>query len=233
VKLDLLDANAPGAMRIWRELEAQSPTPYFLSSGWIENWLACVPPALVPALAVIRDGGAPVAACFLGRRLVLRHRVLPTRALFLNVTGVPRLDLLWIEYNGVVGRPLSLAELLGVLPRGWDELFLPALDVHAFGDLRASHGKLKVKIEREVTAYHVDLERARGGGYLAQLSGQTRGQVRRAQREAGACSVEIARDPREAIDIYGELCVLHTAQWRAKGKPGAFADPWFDRFPVG
>ena len=85
-------------------------------------------------------------------------------------------------------------------------------------------------IDRKVPVHHVDLSRAREKGYLALLSGQTRSQVKRAQREAGDVTIEIAPDARTAIDIYSELVSLHTAQWRAKGKPGAFADPWFDRF---
>ncbi len=230
VKLDLVDPYAPEVLSIWRELEARTPPPYFLSSGWIETWLACLPREHAPPLAVIRDGADVVAACFLARQLVVRHRVLPSRSLYVNVTGVRRLDELTIEYNGLVGRQLTLAELVGVLPGGWDELYLPALHVDAFAGIRGPHARLRVKLEREVPAYYVDLERARKQGYLALLSGQTRSQVRRAQREAGACTVEVARDLPHAIDIYAELGELHTAQWRAKGKPGAFADPWFDRF---
>jgi len=229
VQLALVDPYSPHVEHIWRELAAEAP--YFLSWGWIENWLACVPRDRAPRLALIGDGDRPVAACFLGRRFMLRHRVVPTRALHLNTTGVPRLDELWIEYNGLVGRELSLDALLGVLPRDWDELFLPGLAERAFGGLvDGTVAGARVRVDRRVPAYYVDLAKVRAGGYLALLSGQTRSQVRRAQRDAGAITVEVAGDTRQAIDIYSELCALHAAQWRAKGQPGAFADPWFDRF---
>ncbi len=229
MKLALVDPYSLEAERIWRDLEVASPPSYFLSWGWIESWLATLPRDQTPPMAVIDAGGAPIAACFLGHQLVLRHGVMPSRARYLNVTGTQRFDELWIEYNGLVGANLSLSELLALLPWGWDELYLPALHAGAFGDLEQA-GDVRVRIDRQVPSYFVDLERARPKGYLAMLSSQTRSQVRRAQREAGTCVVQIARDPSEAIDIYSELVALHGAQWRAKGKPGAFADPWFDRF---
>jgi hypothetical protein len=215
--------------RVWRELATGAP--YFLAWPWIENWLACVPREATPRLAIVHEAGRPVAACFLGRRLAIRHRVLPSRAFYLNTTGVARLDELWIEYNGLVGRELPLREFCELLPGGWDELFLPALRADAFGGFVEASRPMRVRIDRKVPAYYIDLERARGAGdYLGLLSGQTRGQVRRARREAGDLTVEIARDGRVATDIFAELTRLHGAQWRAKGQPGAFADPWFVRF---
>lgn len=227
VQLELLDPTAPAVEPIWRALERAAPPAYFLSWGWVETWLALVPREHAPRLAVVTDGGAPVAAFFLGRRVTTRHR-LPIRGLYVNVTGVARIDELLVEYNGLVGRDLPLAELLALLPRGgWDELYLPALHERAFGGITAGG---RVRVDRRVPAYYVDLERARTQGYLALLSSQTRSQVRRARREAGDLTLAVARTEAEAIDIYDELVALHGAQWRARGKPGAFADPWFDRF---
>lgn len=229
MKLELVDPYSPDAGRIWRDLEVASRPTYFLTWPWVSNWLACLPRSQAPSLAVIVAAGAPLAAFFLAKRTMIRNRVVPSRALYFNITGIDRVDLLWIEYNGLVGRDMPLAELLPLLPGGWDELYLPALREHAFGDITTTDDT-RVVIDRKVPAHYVDLEQARAKGYLALLSGQTRSQVKRAQREAGAVTVEFARDARSAIDIYSELVTLHTSQWRAKGKPGAFADPWFDRF---
>jgi CelD/BcsL family acetyltransferase involved in cellulose biosynthesis len=229
VKLELLDPYSMEAERIWRDFEIARPPSYFLSWGWVENWLACLPHESAPRLAVVFAGGAPLSAFFLAKRFVLRNRVMPSRALYFNTTGIPRIDLLWIEYNGLVGHDMPLVDLLRLIPRGWDELYLPGLHERAFGDVTTTHDT-RVIVERRVPSFYVDLEKARAKGYLALLSGQTRSQVRRAQREAGALFTEVARDASSAIDIYSELVALHTAQWRAKGKPGAFADPWFDRF---
>ena len=227
--LELVDPYSATAERIWRDLEIAMPPSYFLSWGWVATWLAMLPREHAPRLAVVHAGGAPLSAFFLAERWIVRNRAVPSRALFFNTTGVERLDMLWIEYNGLLGHDLSIDDVLAVLPRtGWDELYLPALHADAFGGLTTSDPR--VRIDRSVPAYYVDLDKARAQGYLALLSSQTRSQVRRAQREAGKLAIEIARDLPHAMDIYSELVALHTAQWRAKGKPGAFADPWFDRF---
>jgi CelD/BcsL family acetyltransferase involved in cellulose biosynthesis len=229
VKLELVDPTTQDAEDTWKNLERVSRPAYFLTWAWISNWLACLPRAHVPWLAIVVAAGAPLAAFFLAKRTMIRSRVMPSRSLFFNTTGVRRLDTIWLEYNGLVGQELKLGELLPLVPRGWDELYLPALREDAFTDISTTDDSFAID-ERIVPAPYVDLAAVREKGYLPLLSGQTRGQVRRAQREAGAIEVEVARDPQHALDIYSELTSLHTAQWRAKGKPGAFADPWFDRF---
>ncbi len=229
-RLEIVDPHAPGAEAIWRDLERAARPPYFLTWAWIENWLAMLPPDEAPALAVIREAGEATGAFFLGRRLVFRHRVLPSRALFVNATGVPRRDELCIEHNGVLGRPCSLATLIELLPDGWDELFLPAVDRDAFRDLDLPPG-YRVRAAYTSPSPFVDLGRVRqAGDYLALVSTNTRAQIRRARRRLGACALEIAASPGEALAIYDELVALHAATWRARGQPGAFADPWFDRF---
>ena len=229
MKLELVDPHSTEAETIWRDLEAASRPAYFLTWAWVSNWLACLPRGHAPSLAVIVAAGAPLAAFFLAKRTIVRSKVVPSRSLYFNTTGVDRIDLLWIEYNGLLGRDMPLTELLPLLPHGWDELYLPALRESAFGDVTTTHDT-RVVIDRRVPVHYVDLAQARAKGYLALLSGGTRSQIKRAQREAGEVTVEIAQDAKSAIDIYSELVALHTAQWRAKGKPGAFADPWFDRF---
>ncbi len=170
-------------------------------------------------------------AVLVGKRFALRHRVIPTRSLYLNCAGDERFDDVTIEFNGVAGDELSLDELIAGLPRSWDELWLPALRTSAFGGLAETRGRgYRVRIDREVPAYFVDLDQVRERGFLPLVSGQTRSQIRRAQRAVGALEVEVASDPREAIAIYEELTDLHGTSWRAKGQPGAFADPWIDRF---
>ncbi len=197
----------------------------------MENWLACLPKDQAPELAVIRDDNKPLAAFFVRRTPLVRLRVVRSRALYFNVTGNQRLDNLWIEYNGLVGRDIGIGKLVDLLPGDWDELFLPGMRSDAFGGL----GELvirgfRVRVERTVPVYFVELARVRETGYLKLLGSQTRSQVRRAQREAGDVKVEVATDLPTALDIYTQLTALHQAQWTARGEPGAFADPWFDRF---
>jgi CelD/BcsL family acetyltransferase involved in cellulose biosynthesis len=229
----LMDAGDVRVEAIWRTLETAARPSYFLTWGWIETWLSELPPETRPRLAVLSDAGAVVAACFLGHRRVLRHHVLPLRARFLNTTGIPQLDELCIEHNGVLclpGRAVPLAALVERLPRDWDELVLPAIDAGAFDPL-AAVADHRVLIDRDVAAPFVDLARVRAAGdYPAVLGSNTRAQIRRARRTIGPCELEVAGSVPHALAIYDELVALHTARWRERGQPGAFADPWFDRF---
>ncbi len=231
MRLELLDSHAPEVGKIWCELDQATPRSFFTSWAWMENWLACLPKDQAPELAVIRDDQKPVAAFFVRRAPLVRLRVVRSRALYFNVTGNQRLDNLWIEYNGLVGRDVSIGKLVDLLPGEWDELFLPGLRSDAFGGLGETVIRgFRVRIERTVPVHFVELARVRETGYLKLLGSQTRSQVRRAQREAGAMKIEVAADLPTALAFYTELTELHQAQWVARGEPGAFADPWFDRF---
>ncbi len=229
VQLELVDPRADGVEAIWRDLARTARPPYFLTWGWIESWLALLPADARPVLALVRERGAITGAFFLGRRHLLRHGWLPSRALFVNETGVARYDELTIEHNGVLGANVPLATLVAALPDDWDELFLPAVDRDRLGDLDVPG--YHVQVDTEIASPFVDLAAVRAAGdYLALLSANTRAQIRRARRRAGRCELDVARTVGEAFAIYDELVALHAATWRARGQPGAFADPWFDRF---
>lgn len=245
MRLVFLDAGAPRTAAIWRELEARAAPPYFLTWAWMENWLACLPPAATPRLAVILDGdeGPALAAGFLARRRVRRHHVVASDGWYLNATGDARLDDLCLEHNALLAAPgtrLTLAALLDLLDgagAGWNELHLPAMARDRFpgsalGEPLPRHD---VRIDGRAPSPYVDLARVRAGGgdddaYLALLASGTRAQIRRARRGFGPLEVEVAAGEAQALDIYAELVRLHTARWRARGRPGAFADPWHDAF---
>lgn len=237
-ELQLLDAFDARVEPLWRRLENAAASPsYFLSWGWIENWLACLPADERPQLAVIRDRDEPAAAFFLGARKTRRHLAFGSRALYLNATGDPRHDGLRVEHNGILRAPssrISLDTVISLLPESWDELYLPAVDRAAFPDLSKLDDRdaFRVRIDRDLPAPFVDLDTVRSvdGGYLALLSSTTRAQIRRARREVGEMTIEVAGDERHAMDIYAELVRLHARRWHMRGERGAFGDPWFDQF---
>lgn len=229
-QLEIISPYAPHAETLWRDLERTARPTFFLTWAWVENWLAMLPRDEAPGLAVIREAGKITGAFFLGRRTLIRHRVLPSRAVFLNATGIPSRDEITIEHNGVLGRGCTLAELVELLPDGWDELFMPAVDRDAFRDLDVPRGYRVRPVDARPSPF-VDLDQVRAAGdYLKLVSSNTRSQIRRAQRRVGACELEIAASLDDALAIYDELVALHTASWRARDQPGVFADPWFDRF---
>jgi CelD/BcsL family acetyltransferase involved in cellulose biosynthesis len=226
--LELVPASDPRVEGWWRELSRTSVS-YFLSWGWIACWLAMVPPAHAAQLAVVREHARPIAAAFLGRRREVRHRWLPSRQRHLNTTGSARFDELCIEHNAIVGElPGGLPALAELLPGDFDELVLPGVSRSQLVGERGWH----VRVDRESIAPYVDLARVRAakGDYASVLGPSTRSQLRRAQRNAGPVRVERATTPARAREIFDELVGLHTARWRERGAPGAFADPWFVAF---
>ncbi len=226
--LELLEGRDRRVEAIWTWLARTTPSS-FLSWGWIACWLEMLPAAVVPQLAVVRDGrdGRALAAAFLGRHLEVRHGFVASRQLHLNATGIPRFDELCVEHNGVVGAADGLARLLEQLPAGWDELVLPGLDAGAVTS-DPPHG---VRIDRAAVAPYVELAKVRAaGGYDGVLGPNTRSQLRRARKNCGPLRRERATSVAEARDIYDELVALHTASWRDRGQRGAFDDPWFDAF---
>ncbi|MCA9599351.1 MAG: GNAT family N-acetyltransferase [Myxococcales bacterium] len=235
IRARLLEATSPRVEAIWRTLEQKARPSFFGTWGFVECWLACLPAAVRPRLWLLERDGAPAAACFLGRRKMLRRGAIVTRALFLNATGVPRFDDLCLEHNEVLGAAeagITLNELLAQLPPDHDELFLPALAPERMPGSRLCE-RLEgrhVRVDRQVPAPFVDLDRVRSSGSLGWLGASTRGQVRRAEKLLGPITAEVAADEAAALDVFEELVGLHTARWTTRGEDGAFADPWVRSF---
>jgi CelD/BcsL family acetyltransferase involved in cellulose biosynthesis len=215
---------------VWCGLEATSRPSYFLSWGWVETWLDALPPSAPITLYVARRAGAPVAAFFLGARTQWRHRVLPSRGFHLNQTGDGAYDEICIEYNGMVhsGQPPPFTEIIAHLPNDWDELYLPALDADdalATG-LVADHARLRLRVDGRTPSPMVDLAKVRDSGdYLKVLGGNTRSQIRRAQKLYGArgkLGLEVATSPAQALGFFDELVALHRRSWAERGQAGAF-----------
>ncbi len=231
----LLDATSPRVEPIWRTLQERSRPSFFCTWGWMENWIASLPKRARPDFAALLDDGEPVAACFLGRQRLLRRGLIPSRARFINASGIPRFDELCVEHNEVLGAAeagVTLSELARLWPDDWDELFMPALrrDRSPGSRVHERPAGLTLRVDREVAAPYVDLEKVRASGYLGLLGASTRGQLKRARRNAGEVSAEVARDPTLALEIFEELVLLHSARWAERGNPGAFADPWIRSF---
>jgi CelD/BcsL family acetyltransferase involved in cellulose biosynthesis len=106
---------------------------------------------------------------------------------------------------------------------------------HAAGGSPVDHGP-SMSVVRQATPYVVDLLAIRstaGGQYLDLLGAKTRKKIRRSFRhleEIGPVSLEQAATVEEALEFLDALKGLHQAHWRARGKPGSFAKPFFERF---
>lgn len=235
----LLDPFAERALvqELWEPLAEACRSSYFLSWPWVENWLATLPPTTALQLLVVGHGSDVIAAGFVGRRTMVRNRLLPTRARFLNATGHLEIDEICIEHNRLLTRDGSgLRQFVDALPGAWDELFLGAMDALPESESSQPTWPSRLQVRTTRPCYVVDLEKvraAKGADYLSLLGGDLRSQIRRSYKlylERGPITVEVATLPAQARAFYEEMVALHQATWKQRGQPGAFALPYFRQF---
>ncbi len=232
--------NFERAKEIWEFLETGGAPSYFLSWGWVENWIASLPAAAKPELRVCFDGETPLLAFFAGRTNIIRKHMFRSRGCFVNATGNPDLDRIWIEYNGFLCGPhiaVSLADVLNALSEdSWDELYLPGLDVESFPG-NATFTKIppfRTILEHDSISPFVDLGiiRREEKDYLTFLASNTRYQINRSYRiceKTAPVQLEVAQDITGAMAIYRELVALHEQVWSKRGTPGAFSTDYLYR----
>ncbi|MEY2687958.1 MAG: hypothetical protein RL375_2156 [Pseudomonadota bacterium] len=223
----------------WLALEARSDASFFTSWSWIGSWLACLPPDQAPHLLSARRHGELVGLALLGRRQARRHGFVSSRSLHLNASGDRVTDAIAIEYNGMlIGRDeqtqvqqAMLDHLVSSLT-DWDEFYLPGL-TEAPAGIEQARGTHYIVEHKPV--FLVDLERVREreGDYLAVLSQQSRYQVRKSEKacaKLGAITLDAAGTLDQANAYLEGLKALHQPYWIARGKPGAFASDFSNRF---
>jgi CelD/BcsL family acetyltransferase involved in cellulose biosynthesis len=217
---------------VWTDLEARADGSFFQS--WA--WTGCLAHERFcdPWLVAARRGETTVALGLLNRPP--RHPLRLDRPLYLGESGVAAMDSIFIEHNGLLlarDEPDDLAEQCWAAVAGgtfksgpW---ILGGISPGVRPTLPAT-GKVRVRARRPVP-YH-DLPHT-DGPVLDRLSANARQQLRRALRgweEIGPLRIEIARDETEAGSYLGALKALHQRYWTGRGKSGAFAEPFFERF---
>src|SRR5262249_33441908 len=225
----------------WTDVHAACPErSFFLSTEWVEAWLEVFGPRLRPQIVVFSEGRSRILGlCLLVERL---ERVGPfrLRRLYLNTAGEDERDEACVEDNAVLcrsGAEDAVARALGELlaARRWDEIFL-----HGMSPSRTLDGLATTPLgppagRRGGPSHLVDLRTpgARPASYPESLCRNTRAPARRSRREleaAGPLRLEAAATLADAREALEELEHLHTASWKARGRPGAFASHLFRDF---
>lgn len=230
----------------WLALAESAGCRVFLSRPWIGTWLRTrdQPDYLLRVSAAGRCVGLALlgASTTVSRRGLLR---VPT--LHLNASGDEAQDVITIEYNDI----LADAGHAPAVRRAWlDHLLrLRRLPDGRRFDAVAWRGALapaaletldKIawpwRIVAEAPTAFVDLAAVRTSGrpYLDHVSANTRRQVRRAmalyEERHGPLRLDAAGDVAEALAFFHAAGALHQARWEPRGKPGAFAYPFYVRF---
>jgi len=225
----------------WRDLESNSVSSLFQS--W--TWVGCLAGERFPAPVLLRAerDGRTVGLALLNRT----QGRLGTERLWLNESGDPALDAVYVEHNGMVLAhdavdllPACLRAMLAapITParRGggpWGRR-LRLAGVNA-AHLAAAQQIGAIHLLNETVAPFVDLAALPLGpeAYLGSLSANTRYQIRRSNRcfaRLGPLVVRQAETETEALAFLDSLAALHQATWSKRGSRGAFANPAFLRF---
>jgi CelD/BcsL family acetyltransferase involved in cellulose biosynthesis len=221
----------------WQALERRSRPRFFLGWRWMAAWMAAT--GIEPLLLVGQRDGQDVALALLG----VRRGRLGARIVALNETGLAEKDVGYVEYNGVLGcaggreaidavaRFLMTQRSAGPIA-GWDELRLGGVAPEWIESVAACGARVVVRARQWSYAVDLDRLRAEGRGGLAAMNANTRQQISRARRlydAAGGLALRRLDEPVAQLAALDELAALHQARWVARGEPGAFASPVFDR----
>jgi hypothetical protein len=221
------DPDALG--RQWRVLEDESDASFFQS--W--TWTGTLFPARFPAPYVLsaRQGNRTVALSLFNKA---------GDALHLGESGDRARDAIYIEHNGFLiarDQPPDLRDrLIHHLRRdadaikaqtGTTRMRLSGIDAPTlFALTRAGVIRGAPRVD---PAWFADLS----PGFMRRRSANTRQMIRQSLRyydAFGPLTLTRAETTAEAISLLSELIPLHQAHWTARGKPGAFADPFMERF---
>ncbi len=216
----------------WRDLERRSDASFFLS--W--TWIGCLAEERFPdpVLVEATENGRVVALALFNR---VRRWGLPV--LYLHESGDPDLDCPYIEHNGVLteaGREAELSLLCLAAVARRHRLVLSGITGTCLAAIRSAAGY--TRLTRAQPAPFADLTALRrtGQDYVATRGPNTRQQIRRAERyftglaAGGAITIAEATTVPDALAMLDSLAALHQASWTARGKRGAFANPFFRRF---
>ena len=223
----------------WERIHNLCPTAsFFISSEWVDCWLATFGETLNPDLLAFVRGGDVVGCCLLVWRTQW-VRGIPLRRVYLNCAGENEADSTCIEFNALLSlpeyeEPVAQALITYLRSRKWDELLLPGMVEQ--GALQIVAGTLGANEVTEIPSYYIEFRGFRNPpvDFLGSLSPKTRHNIRRTQRAfeeiGGACTLRVAQSPEEALGMLRQLAELHQARWVGRGQAGAYSSAKFTQF---
>lgn len=227
----------------WESLQQRANHSYFQSWGWIGTWLNQIAIDLQPMVIKVWFDESLVGMGLFVSKDIKRRIIFHARAMFLNEYPFDGRNMV-IEYNGMLAAKghedavtIETAHYLLREYKEHDEFCFGAVAEEFFplSPEKQSIEGVNCVINEESTSWYVDLESFSTGieGYLASLSRNRRGQIRRSIRvydQEGSLQVEVARDVEQALLYLDRLKMLHSEYWQSKGESGSFANPLWEGF---
>lgn len=227
----------------WRKLQKNSKYSYFQSWGWIETWLDLIAIKLQPIIIRVWCEGRLVGMGLFVTKDIKRRVVFQVRTMYLNESPFDGKNMI-TEYNGLLaarGHANEVySEVLAYLLytfKEHDEFCFGALPetsaCYIADEIVIKNARCLVN-EQSVSRY-IKLSELQSGidNYLATLSRNRRGQIRRSMRlydNEGSLQIKKAESVEQAQTYMDRLKVLHTDYWCSKGKGGSFTEPLWEKF---
>ena len=228
---------------IWCSLLEKTNHSYFLSWGWMANWIKSLPSASDLRLVVGYIEKDPVFAFFVGTKKMRKYGFLPTRIMSLNSSADPYFDKLFIEHNSIlVDQSITLREKVfhAILSlQDWDEFILPGISPEFLENGRLFSNKhsqrLNFLIDESMQSFFVELDKIRAAGmsYLQILSANKRSQIRRSIKQYekdGKIQIVEAASVDECRTMFDALVSLHQQEWAKREISGAFSNNYLYQF---
>ena len=227
----------------WCDLQKYADYSYFQSWGWIGTWLYQIAIDLQPVVIKVWLNGRLVGIGLFVSRDIKRRAIFYSRAMLLNEYPFDGRNMV-IEYNGMLAAKghedavyIEVAHFLFREYKDHDEFYFGAIaeELIPLASEKQCIADVNRIINEESTSWYVDLLSFSSGidGYLASLSRNRRGQIRRSIRiydQDGSLRIDEAKNAEKALLYFDRLKVLHTDYWQSRGGSGSFANPLWENF---
>ncbi len=227
----------------WHELQKHADYSYFQSWGWIGVWLQQIAIDLQPLVVKVWFNEQLVGMGLFVSKDIKRRFIFRSRGMFLNEYPFDGRNMI-IEYNGMLaakgheeGVYIETARFLFREFKGHDEFYFGAVVEGStpFGSEKPCIKNANCLINKESMSRYVDLLSFSSGidAYLASLSRNRRGQIRRSIRlyeQGGDLQISEANNAEQALAYFDRLKMLHSDYWQAKGESGSFANSQWENF---
>ena len=227
----------------WNELQKHADCSYFQSWGWVETWLSLIAIELQPVVVRVWSENRLVGIGLFVSKDIKRRVVFQSRAMYLNEYPFDGKNMI-TECNGLLvakdHESDVYSEVVAYLLQTFNDH-----DEFCFGAMLESTARFITEqtltedasciVNEESVSRYIDLSDFQPGvdSYLASLSRNRRGQIRRSIRlydNEGSLQIEKAENVEQALHYLDRLKVLHTDYWRSKGKGGSFSNPLWEKF---